>query len=65
MRGLATGFIFGFGVIIGWGVTPYLLGLSGDYLSFKFGILILGLAVMISSSLVLRLKELIPEKNKG
>jgi MFS family permease len=65
VRGLATGFIFGFGVIIGWGVTPYLLGLSGDYLSFKFGILILGLAVMLSSSLVLHLKELMPEKNKG
>jgi NNP family nitrate/nitrite transporter-like MFS transporter len=62
VRGLATGFIFGFGVIIGWGVTPYLLGLSGDLLSFKFGILLLGLAVMLSSSLVFLLKELRPEK---
>ena len=61
VRGLATGFIFGFGVIIGWGVTPYLLGLSGDHLSFKFGILLLGLAVMLSSSLVFLLKELRPE----
>jgi MFS transporter, NNP family, nitrate/nitrite transporter len=61
VRGLATGFIFGFGVIIGWGVTPYLLGLSGDLLSFKFGILVLGLAVMLSSSLVLLLKELRPQ----
>ena len=61
IRGLATGFIFGFGVIIGWGVTPYLLGLSGDHLSFKFGILLLGLAVMLSSSLVFLLKELRPE----
>jgi MFS family permease len=64
-RGLATGFIFGFGVIIGWGVTPYLLGISGDHLSFKLGILVLGLAVMLSSSLVFRLKELAPEKKKG
>jgi NNP family nitrate/nitrite transporter-like MFS transporter len=61
VRGLATGFIFGFGVIIGWGVTPYLLGLSGDHLSFKFGILLLGLAVMLSSNLVFLLKELHPE----
>ena len=61
VRGLATGFIFGFGVIIGWGVTPYLLGLSGDHLSFKFGILLLGLAVMLSSNLVFLLKELRPE----
>jgi NNP family nitrate/nitrite transporter-like MFS transporter len=62
VRGLATGFIFGFGVIIGWGVTPYLLGLSGDRLSFKFGILLLGLAVILSSSLVFLLKELRPQK---
>jgi MFS family permease len=62
VRGLATGFIFGFGVIIGWGVTPYLLGLSGDHLSFKFGILLLGVAVILSSSLVFLLKELRPQK---
>jgi len=62
VRGLATGFIFGFGVIIGWGVTPYLLGLSGDYLSFQIGILLLGVAVILSSSLVFLLKELRPEK---
>jgi len=58
VRGLATGFIFGFGVIIGWGVTPYLLGLAGDHLSFKFGILMLGVLVIMSSSLVFFLKEL-------
>ncbi len=58
VRGLATGFIFGIGVIIGWGVTPYLLGLSGDILGFKFGILMLGILVTISSGLVLLLKEL-------
>ncbi|MCX5811144.1 MAG: MFS transporter [Proteobacteria bacterium] len=58
VRGLATGFIFGFGVIIGWGVTPYLLGLSGDLLSFKFGILMLGILVIMSSGLVVLLEEL-------
>ena len=62
VRGLATGFIFGFGVTIGWGVTPYLLGLSGDHLSFKFGILLLGLVVILSSSLVFLLKELQPQR---
>jgi MFS family permease len=58
VRALATGFIFGFGVIIGWGVTPYLLGLSGDHVSFRFGILTLGILVMLSSTLVMLLKEL-------
>lgn len=62
IRGLATGFIFGFGVIIGWGVTPYLLGLSGDLLSFRIGILALGIAVMLASILVFLLKELQTEK---
>jgi MFS family permease len=58
IRALATGFIFGFGVIIGWGVTPWLLGLSGDILSFKFGILMLGILVIMSSGLVLLIEEL-------
>jgi MFS family permease len=62
VRGLATGFIFGFGVIVGWGVTPYLLGLAGDKLSFAFGILMLGISVILSSGLVLLLRELRPEK---
>lgn len=62
VRGLATGFIFGIGVIVGWGITPYLLGLSGDYLSFKFGILVLGLAVMCSSAIVYLLTELRPRQ---
>lgn len=58
IRALATGFIFGFGVIFGWGVTPYLLGLSGDILSFRFGILMLGILVIMSSGLVFLVKEL-------
>lgn len=65
IRGLATGFIFGFGVIIGWGVTPYLLGLSGDLLSFRFGILTLGILVIISSGLVFLLEELRPKQTKA
>ena len=47
-------------MILGWGITPYLLGLSGDYLSFKFGIVVLGISVILSSGLVLLLKGLHP-----
>jgi NNP family nitrate/nitrite transporter-like MFS transporter len=60
VRGIATGFIIGCGVIIGWGVTPFLLGLSGDLLSFKFGLLMLGIATILSSGLVFLLRELFP-----
>jgi MFS transporter, NNP family, nitrate/nitrite transporter len=62
IRGMATGFIFAIGVIMGWGITPYLLGLSGDLLSFKIGILILGILVTLSAGLVFLVKELGPEK---
>jgi len=58
VRGIATGFIIGCGVIIGWGVTPFLLGLSGDLLSFKFGLLMLGIATILSSGLVFLLRSL-------
>jgi MFS family permease len=61
IRGIATGFVFGFGVIGGWGITPYLLGLSGDLLSFKFGIFMLGAATVLSSGLIFLLKELRPQ----
>ncbi len=62
IRGLATGLIFGLGVIIGWGVTPYLLGLSGDHLTFSFGILTLGVLVITSGGLLFLLEELKPKK---
>jgi len=61
IRGIATGFIFGCGVVFGWGVAPCLLGLSGDLLSFRFGILMLGAATMASSGLLFLLRELRPE----
>ena len=60
LRGIATGFILGCAAIIGWGVTPFLLGLSGDYLSFKFGILMLGVATILSSGLVFLVREIRP-----
>jgi MFS family permease len=57
-RGPAAGFIMTLGVICGIGFTPYLLGLSGDHLSFRFGISILGALTLLSSSLALLLKKL-------
>jgi MFS family permease len=60
VRSIATGFVFGWGVVVGWGITPYLLGLSGDLASFKFGILILGIGTIMASGLVFLLKELSP-----
>ncbi len=57
-RGPATGFIITLGVVCGVGVTPYLLGLSGDHLSFRFGIFVLGALGAASSILVWLLKKL-------
>jgi hypothetical protein len=64
-KGVATGFIFGCGVLVGWGITPYLLGLSGDLVSFKFGILVLGIGTIMASRLVFLLKELRPAMGSG
>jgi predicted MFS family arabinose efflux permease len=57
-RGAATGFIITLGVVCGNGGIPYLLGLSGDLISFRFGIFILGLMGVLSSGLVFFLKRL-------
>ena len=58
VRSIATGFVLGFGMTIGWGVAPYLMGLSGDHISFRVGIMILGILVILSSGLVYLLKDL-------
>ncbi len=58
IRGLATGLTLTVGVILGAGLMPYLLGLSGDLLSFRFGISLLGTAIILSSSLIFLLKEI-------
>ncbi len=58
VRSIATGFVTGFGIIVGWGVTPYLLGLSGDHFSFRTGIMILGILITLSSGLVYLLKDI-------
>jgi MFS family permease len=53
-RSAATGIIFFFAVIFGNGISPFVLGVTADYLSFQIGII--GLGILISlSPLVLRL----------
>ena len=58
IRGAATGFIITLGVVCGNGFIPYLLGTAGDLISFRFGIFILGLLGVLSTSLVFFLKRL-------
>jgi MFS family permease len=56
-RGQATGFVITIGMI-GTGLVPYLLGLSGDYWGFRVGIFVLGILTALSSGLFYTLKEL-------
>ena len=50
-RSLATGIMTTFGVIFGLGLIPYLLGLSGDLVGFRWGIYFLGICVIMASAL--------------
>ncbi|MCX7965175.1 MAG: MFS transporter [Syntrophorhabdaceae bacterium] len=58
IRSLATGFILALSILFGGGLIPYFLGLSGDFYSFGLGIVILGVMVMLSSTLLFHIKEL-------
>jgi MFS transporter, NNP family, nitrate/nitrite transporter len=58
LRSMATGYIVTLGVLFGLGIIPYLLGVAGDLLSFRFGILILGVLCIMSSGLTYFLKEI-------
>jgi MFS transporter, NNP family, nitrate/nitrite transporter len=58
IRGMATGILLTLGSIIGAGIIPYLLGLAGDLVSFRVGILVLGTLTALSSGLVLPIKGL-------
>jgi len=58
MRSLATGIILAVSIGSGGGIIPYLLGVSGDTISFRLGITILGIFTALSSRLVFNLKEL-------
>jgi MFS family permease len=57
-RGMATGFILASTTTFGAGLTPYLLGLAGDYLSFRVGIMLFGILVSLSSLCTFSLKEI-------
>jgi len=57
-RSLATGIILAVGMVFGGGIIPYFLGISGDLYSFRLGIAVLGIFLVIASSLVFCLKEL-------
>lgn len=57
-RGQATGFTVTAGSVFGIGIIPYLLGVSGDLVSFRFGILLLGVLTSLSAFALLPIKEL-------
>ena len=57
-RSMATSIILTIGSGLGNGIIPYLLGLSGDLLSFRVGISILGILVTMASWLILSLRNL-------
>ncbi len=65
VQGQALGLIVTLGVIFGIGLGPYLLGLSGDLLSFRFGIGLLGILTALSSGLIFLLPERLGESSKG
>jgi NNP family nitrate/nitrite transporter-like MFS transporter len=56
-RGMATSLVLTVATVFGSGVMSYLLGLSGDLISFRFGISILGIFVILSSLLLLKKME--------
>jgi NNP family nitrate/nitrite transporter-like MFS transporter len=55
---MAVGIIVPLSFLFGAGLIPYLLGLSGDLLSFRFGIIILGVLLTLISWLALSLRDL-------
>jgi hypothetical protein len=54
---MTIGFIIAIGVIFGIGGGPLIIGLVADHLSFKVGILGLGVLTALSSQLVCFLKD--------
>lgn len=57
MMSMAIGIIMPLGTLFGSGLIPYLLGLSGDLLSFRFGIVILGVLLALTSWFTMALKN--------
>ena len=62
-RSMAAGLMSTLGAIFGAGVVPYLFGLAGDYLSFRFGMLVFGAIITLGSGLVYFLR--IPSPRGG
>ena len=56
-RSMATSLIMMSSIIFGGGAAPYLLGLSGDLIGFRFGIVALGALVSLLSPLILAMKN--------
>jgi MFS transporter, NNP family, nitrate/nitrite transporter len=55
---MAIGLIVPLATLFGTGLIPYLLGLSGDLLSFRFGIIALGVLLILMSWLALSMRDL-------
>ncbi|MBP1750435.1 MAG: transporter, partial [Deltaproteobacteria bacterium] len=55
---MAIGFMAPLSFLFGTGLIPYLLGLSGDFVGFGFGIMILGVLLTLASCLALSLRDL-------
>lgn len=62
-RGHAMAFVMTLATTFGSGLIPYLLGLSGDHISFRFGIVMLGGITCISCTPLLFLRDLTKEKS--
>lgn len=48
-RSMATGLILSLGVVLGLGVTPFILGVVADHINFQAGILGLGILTTLCS----------------
>lgn len=57
-RSLAAGTTSTLASLFGAGLFPYLFGLAGDHISFRFGIIIFGCLFVLASGLVFKIKEL-------
>jgi MFS family permease len=51
-RSVAAGLVSTMSGVFGSGLLPYLFGLAGDHISFRFGMLVFGASVVLASGLV-------------
>jgi MFS family permease len=63
-RGMASGVVTTLGAIFGSGLLPYLFGLAGDHLSFRFGMYVFGTVVILASGLIYFLPDDRREKHQ-